>query len=48
MSKLIDGLYERKTEQYGFFLRGPFSNFQYCPSLIIDNIKFANTEQAFM
>ena len=41
-------VHERLTNTHLFFLRGVFSNFQHCPSLIIDEIKFANTEQAFM
>lgn len=41
-------IHERLTNTHLFFLRGVFSNFQHCPSLIIDGIKFANTEQAFM
>lgn len=41
-------IYERLTKTHLYFLRGVLSNFQYCPSLVIDDIKFANTEQAFM
>ena len=41
-------IYERLTKTHLYFLRGVFSNFQHCPSLVIDDIKFSNTEAAFM
>ena len=41
-------IHERLTNTHLFFLRGVFSNFQHCPSLIIDGIKWENTEAAFM
>ena len=41
-------IHERLTNTHLFFLRGVFSNFQHCPSLIIDGIKWQNCEAAFM
>ena len=41
-------IHERLTKTHLYFLRGVFSNFQHCPSLVIDDIKFSNTEVAFM